>query len=92
MAMYLDNVPTFTIMLIGRWSSDAFLRYIRKQVEQFTHNVSTRMLKHDSFFTTPDYSLQVSRHDTRTCQDPQNFATGHFGGVAARREPFAICT
>ena len=33
MAMYLDEVPVYTIMLNGRWSSDAFLLYIRKQVE-----------------------------------------------------------
>jgi len=25
MAMYLAGVPVFTIMLVGRWSSDAFL-------------------------------------------------------------------
>jgi hypothetical protein len=31
MAMYLAGVPEFTIMLIGRWSSDAFLRYIHRQ-------------------------------------------------------------
>jgi hypothetical protein len=29
MAMYLADVPVFTIMLIGHWSSDAFLLYIR---------------------------------------------------------------
>jgi hypothetical protein len=29
MAMYLGAVPIFTIMLIGRWSSDAFLHYTR---------------------------------------------------------------
>ena len=40
MAMYLGKCPIYTIMMIGRWSSDAFLRYIRKQVEQFSHNVS----------------------------------------------------
>ena len=91
MAMYLDGVPTFTIMLIGRWSSDAFLRYIWKQVEQFTHKVSSRMLQHDSFFTTPDYYPQVPCHNTRSCRYPCNFATGNFGGVAARREPFDIC-
>ena len=45
MAMYLGECPVYTIMLIGRWSSDAFLRYIRKQVEQFSHNVSKRMLR-----------------------------------------------
>eukprot|EP00978_Attheya_sp_CCMP212_P021308 scaffold62029_cov65-Attheya_sp.AAC.1 len=31
MAMYLAGVPVFTIMLIGRWSRDAFLHYIRRQ-------------------------------------------------------------
>jgi hypothetical protein len=30
MAMYLNSVPVYTITLLGRWSSDAFLRYIRK--------------------------------------------------------------
>ena len=35
MAMYLAGVPVFSIMLIGRWSSTAFLKYIRKQVQEF---------------------------------------------------------
>lgn len=55
MAMYLDNLPVFTIMLLGRWKSDAFLNYIRKQVEQFSHNVSVRMLNNLDWFTTPAY-------------------------------------
>ena len=65
MAMYLDGVPTFTIMLIGLWYFGAFLIYIPRQEYQFTHNVSRRKLQHDSFFTTPDYTPQVSRHDTQ---------------------------
>jgi hypothetical protein len=28
MEMYLREIPVYTIMLIGRWSSNAFLRYI----------------------------------------------------------------
>ena len=44
MAIYLGECPVYTITLIGRWSSDAFLRYIRKQVEQFSHNVSRGMI------------------------------------------------
>jgi hypothetical protein len=32
MAMYLGEYPAFLIMLIGCWSSNVFLRYIRKQV------------------------------------------------------------
>ena len=54
MAMYLDKVPIYTIMMIGRWSSDAFLRYIRKQVESFSHNVSKRMIKHQFFRHIPE--------------------------------------
>jgi hypothetical protein len=48
MAMYLGEVPVYTIMMLGCWSSDAFLCYIRKQVEQFSHNVSKHMIIHNS--------------------------------------------
>jgi hypothetical protein len=40
MAMYINKVPVYTIMLLGRWSSDASLRYIRKQCEEFGHDLS----------------------------------------------------
>ncbi len=39
MAMYLRGVPVFAIMLIGRWSSTAFMNYIWKQIEEFTFKV-----------------------------------------------------
>lgn len=51
MAMYLGRVPVVTIMLLGRWASDAFLRYIRKQVQEFSKGVSQRMVSHERFFT-----------------------------------------
>lgn len=54
MAMYLNGVPVYTIMLIGRWSSDAFLRYIRKQVKEFGHDVSNRMTQRASYHHVPD--------------------------------------
>jgi hypothetical protein len=41
MAMFLSNCLVCLIMMISRQSSNAFLRYIRKQVELFSHNVST---------------------------------------------------
>ena len=44
MVMYLEECPVYTIIMIGEWSSDAFLRFIRKQVEQFSHNVTCRMI------------------------------------------------
>jgi hypothetical protein len=46
MEIYLAGVPVYTIMLIGRWSSDAFLHYIRRQVEQFLKDVAQKMLTH----------------------------------------------
>jgi len=49
MAMYLGGVPVFAIQLIGRWSSDAFMKYIRKQIEEFTFDVSARMLTMQTF-------------------------------------------
>jgi hypothetical protein len=51
MAMYLGGVPVFTIMLLGRWSSDAFLRYICKQVKEFSKGVSNKMITNENFFT-----------------------------------------
>jgi hypothetical protein len=49
MKMYLAGVPVYTIMLIGRWSIDAFLRYIQKQGKQFLKDVPTKMFLHCSF-------------------------------------------
>jgi hypothetical protein len=49
MAMYLNGVPVYTIMLLGRWSSDAFLRYIRKQVEEFGQDVARNMIQNPRF-------------------------------------------
>jgi hypothetical protein len=56
MAMYLAGVPVTTIQLIGRWKSDAFMRYIREQVDCFTQNVSSRMLTTKNFYTIPNIS------------------------------------
>ncbi len=47
--MYLAGVPVYTIMLIGRQSNDAFLHYIRRQVEQFSKDIAQKMLTHRSF-------------------------------------------
>jgi hypothetical protein len=54
MAMYLHKVPVYTIMLLGRWSSDAFLRYIRKQVDNFGQDVSKKMIDTDMFYHVPN--------------------------------------
>jgi hypothetical protein len=43
--IYLAGVPVYTILLIGRWSSDAFLRYIWKQLEQFSKHVLKQIIQ-----------------------------------------------
>lgn len=75
MAMYLDEVPVYTMMLLGRWSSDAFLRYIRKQVEQFSRNVSSHMIRNQHFTHVPQRENRVSRHDPRQRNHAANLQT-----------------
>jgi hypothetical protein len=66
MAMCLAGVPVFTIMLLGRWSSDAFLRYIRKQVKEFSAGISNKMIQHEEFFTIPTASADDPRVPNHT--------------------------
>ena len=69
MEMYLMGVPVYTIMLIGRWSSNAFLHSIWKQVEQFSKDVAQKMLTYRSFCTIPDVASHVvSNKDPPTMQ------------------------
>ena len=46
MSMFLGGVDTERIKMIGRWNSYCFIRYIRKQVEQFSQDVSKKMIIH----------------------------------------------
>jgi hypothetical protein len=50
MALFLQNVSSTRIMLLGRWASEAFLVYIRPQVLEWTNNMSRDMINIDSFF------------------------------------------
>ena len=47
--MILSGVATLIIQRIGRWGSDAFMEYIREQVESFTAGVSSKMIKNKQF-------------------------------------------
>jgi len=60
MAMVLSGTPTYMVMLLGRWKSDAFLKYIRKQVAEFSNQVSSNMIRIMTFFHPPTTAL-VSR-------------------------------
>jgi hypothetical protein len=77
MAMYLAGIPIFTIMLLGCWSSDAFLRYIRKQVQEFSSGISAKMIQNEEFFTIP----LTSPDDPQTCHHPLNLAAQNKSGI-----------
>ena len=86
MAMYLGECPVYTIMMIGRWSSDAFLRYIRKQVEQFSHNVSRIMIRFQFHLHIPDMEPAASHLDPRQRNHLDNSETrSNIGGYLSRR-------
>ena len=72
MAMFMDDTPVYMIMLMGRWSSDAFLKYIRRQVLEFSKGISFRMIRNDILFTIPEQRAPIS--DPRT-QNTNSFAT-----------------
>ena len=50
MAMFLSGVSEIIIQRVGRWESNAFMEYIREQVETFTYGVSKKMLSHEKFY------------------------------------------
>ena len=85
MMMYLAKEQIYTIMLVGRWNSDAFLAYIEKQVREFTKGVSTRMLQNDTFYNTPlaPASGDTTRNNNKSFHraNPIFFGTGQDGSL-----------
>jgi hypothetical protein len=80
MGMYLAGTPVYTIMLLGRWSSDAFMRYIRKQVLDMSHRVSAKMITYAEFYTIPDFVHQAADGDLRTRNNYNLATTTTFNG------------
>jgi hypothetical protein len=72
MAMYLGECPVFMIMLIGRWSSNVFLRYIRKQVIEFSKNVAKRMLACQNFRHIPNIHMRIQQYNPQIRNHPDN--------------------
>ena len=71
MMMFISIEPTYIIMPIGIWSSDALLAYIEKQIKEFTKGVSSRMLINRNFYNTP---LPATREKLpRTIKEPATF-------------------
>ena len=65
MGLFLMNHPVAKIMILGRWSSDAFLDYIRPQVLEWTNQLSADIIHNDSFFDAAD-TRRASSSDPRT--------------------------
>ena len=73
MALYLSKRAISTIMLLGRWSSDAFLLYVRRQVQEFSAGVSADMVSNETFFTIPDLDIADDADPrTRNCRSFAN--------------------
>lgn len=93
MLLYLTNVRTSTIMLLGRWKSDAFLLYLRRQVKEFTQQVTHQMgSQPDLFFTIPkDDPQQLHPHQTSDRDDPRTphsdsiTSSLHFNGLTKNK-------
>ncbi len=91
--MYLGECPVYTIMLIGRWSSNAFLRYIRKQVIEFSHNVSKKMLRLRHYRHVPDYDHRIAANNPRVRNDPNKAELQrNVGGDANQRNRLPVFT
>jgi len=88
MAMYLNGVPVYTIMLLGHWSSDACLRYIRKQVESGS-GVSSKMIVTSRFLHV---SHSANLEDPRTSRNPASFTAnmGMGSGGNINRNAFSV--
>jgi hypothetical protein len=69
MALFLQNVSSDRIMILGRWESEAFLAYIRPQVLEWTNNMSKSMIAIDSF---TDIGTAFTPNERRRNRAPHN--------------------
>jgi hypothetical protein len=72
MALFLMDHSSAKIMILGRWSSDAFLVYIRPQVLEWTNSMSSDMIRFDSFLDVGRFDM-VPKSDPRTRPAPRSF-------------------
>ena len=69
MELYLAKVYPETIMIMGRWASSAFLRYI--QVSDISKGISTLMKNNHAFYTIPEIEV-VYHPPVQPETDPQS--------------------
>ena len=83
MAMFMDDTPVCMIMLIGRWSSDAFLKHMRRQMLEFSRGMSSRMIRNDILYSIPE---QRAAHEDPINHNPNSFATNLSIAPASHRQ------
>ena len=57
MELYLAKVNPETIMIMGRWASSTFLRYIRIQVSDISKGIITLMTNNHAFYKIPEIEV-----------------------------------
>ncbi len=75
-AMYLGECPVYTTMLLGQWSSVAFLRHIRKHVMELSQNVAKKMLTLQNYRHILEINRRILSEDPRQRNNPHNAETG----------------
>ena len=81
--IHLAEEQICTIMLVGCWTSDAFLVHIKKQVKEFFREVISRMLQHDTFHNTPLVITQTTSNNKNYNKSFQRANLKIFGGRQA---------
>jgi hypothetical protein len=79
MALFLAHESVLKIMILGRWSSDAFLVYIRAQVLEWTTGMSKSMIKHLDY-THVEASITAAQANTEEFRDSLATKFTHLGG------------
>ena len=85
MLLYLGQVRTSTIMLLGRWKSDAFLLYLRKQVKEFTAGVSDTMVSQSGAFSTIPISASTETPAHIRAQHDDPMTRNHYSVALSSR-------
>ena len=71
-AIFIDNIPCYMIILLGCWSLDSFLKYMRHQVLECSKGISLRMIKNDILYLILD---QQANENNQQSQNSNSFAT-----------------
>ena len=88
MMLKLKGIHPSTIMLQGLWSSDAFMKYIRPQIQQFSIGLSSVMVE-DDFFTVPATDQRSHENDPESSPNGPLSASSPFYGPLSNRTSLA---